>query len=102
MAVAQSHYFPRDDDSTASDTSFTLLRGAPPASGSGDSLLTRSTHLAALLPGAEGAVLSVAISSALRLCASGSVDGTVALYTLRDGKRVRVLREPSSASVEQV
>ena len=38
----------------------------------------------------------------MRLAASGSRDGSTALYTLRDGKRVRALREPGGAEIEQV
>ena len=52
--------------------------------------------------GHSAAVLCVALSSVLRLAASGSRDGSAALYTLRDGKRVRALREPGGAEVEQV
>ena len=44
------------------------------------------THV---LRGHSAAVTCVAISSTLRLAASGSRDGTTALYTLREGKRVR-------------
>ena len=44
----------------------------------------------------------VSLSSVLRLGASGSRDGSTALYTLRDGKRVRVIREPGGAEIEQV
>jgi len=57
------------------------------------------THV---LRGHSDAVLCVAISSVMRLAASGSRDGTVALHTLRDGLRVRVLKEPNGASVEQL
>eukprot|EP00966_Prymnesium_polylepis_P087431 2023198-Prymnesium_polylepis.1 len=54
-----------------------------------------------VLRGHTAPVACVALSSALRLCASGSRDGTVALYTLRDGRRVRRLREPAGKPVEQ-
>ncbi len=59
----------------------------------------RPTHV---LRGHAGPLLCVAISSLLGIGASGSADGTAALYTLCDGRRVRVLREPSGATVEQV
>ena len=55
-----------------------------------------------VLRGHAAAVLCVGLSSVLRLAASGSRDGTTALYTLRDGKRVRKLREPSGAEIEQL
>ena len=55
-----------------------------------------------VLRGHSAAVLCVALSSSLRLAASGSRDGTTALYTLRDGKRVRALREPGGAEIEQL
>ena len=57
---------------------------------------------ARVLRGHAAAVLCVGLSSTLRLAASGSRDGSAALYTLRDGKRVRALREPSGAEVEQL
>ena len=59
-------------------------------------------HPTHVLRGHSAPVLCVAVSSALRLAASGSRDGTIALYTLRDGKRVRALRDPAKAEVEQV
>ena len=55
-----------------------------------------------VMRGHSAAVLCVAVSSVLRIAASGSRDGTAALYTLRDGRRVRSLREPNGASVEQL
>ena len=60
---------------------------------------TEPTHV---LRGHSAAVLCVALSSTLRLAASGSRDGTAALYALRNGRRVRVLREPDGALVDQI
>jgi len=55
-----------------------------------------------VLRGHSGPLQCVGISSVLRLAVTGSRDGTAALYTLRDGRRVRVLREPAGAPVDQV
>lgn len=59
-------------------------------------------HPTHVLRGHSAAVLSVALSSTLRVAASGSRDGSTALYTLRDGKRARVLREPGGAAIEHL
>jgi hypothetical protein len=63
---------------------------------------TMGLHPTHVLRGHSAAVLSVALSSAMRLAASGSRDGSTVLYTLRDGKRTRVLREPGAAGIEQL
>ena len=63
---------------------------------SGGEAQQQPTHV---LRGHSAAVLCVALSSVLRVAASGSHDGTAALYTLRDGRRVRVLREPAEQVV---
>jgi len=71
---------------------------------SGHSSLPASHPLqpAYVLRGHSAAVMCVALSTGLRLAASGSRDGTTALYTLRDGKRVRAVREPGGAEIEQL
>jgi len=77
-----------------------LWQTAEPKVGGGiSSVDVDPTHV---LRGHSGPVLCVALSSVMRLAASGSRDGTVAVYTLRDGKRVRVLRKPNDVQVEHV
>ena len=66
------------------------------------SALGGSPHPTHVLRGHSAAVLCVSLSSTLRIAASGSRDGTAALYTLREGSRARVLREPDGAEIEQV
>jgi len=75
------------------------LAAATPSNAKAPHAALHPTHV---LRGHSAAVLSVALSSAMRLAASGSRDGSTVLYTLRDGKRTRVLREPGSAEITQL
>lgn len=59
-------------------------------------------YAAHVLRGHSAPLLCVALSSVMRLAASGSRDGTAALYTLCDGVLVVRIHEPAGSSVEQV